>query len=57
MNNALPHQGWRNIKKYNLKLDAQILFEYRYMLKVLSMCWLAAFTEINIGSEKDKLDT
>lgn len=44
-------------KKYNLKLDAQILFEYRYMLKILSICWMAAFTEIDIESEIIKLNT
>jgi len=44
-------------KKYNLKLDAKILFEYRYMLKVLSICWIAAFTAINIESEIIKLNS
>jgi thiamine kinase-like enzyme len=42
-------------KKYNLKLDYQTLIEYRYMLKVLSICWMVAFTAINIESEIIKL--
>ncbi len=44
-------------KKYNLKLDTQILFEYRYMLKVLSICWMAVFTAIDIEPEIIKLNT
>ena len=43
--------------KDNLKLDALILFEYRYMLKVLSICWMAAFTVIDIEPEIIKLNT
>ena len=41
--------------KHNLKLVPEILFEYRYMLKVLSICWMAAFTKIDIENEIEKL--
>ena len=44
-------------KKCNLKLDAHTLSEYQYMLKVLSICWMAAFTAINIEPEITKLNT
>ena len=44
-------------KNYNLKLDPRILSEYRYMLKILSICWMAAFTAIDIESEIIKLNT
>jgi len=44
-------------EKCNLKLDAHTLSEYRYMLRVLSICWMAAFTAINIESEIIKLNT
>ena len=32
-----------------LNLDAEILTDYRFVLKVLSKCWMAAFTEIEPG--------
>lgn len=43
-------------KKPDQKLDPEILFEYRYMLKVLSICWMAAFSVIDIEPEIEKLN-
>ena len=43
-------------KNHNLELDPEILFEYRYILKVLSICWMAVFTESNIEPEIEKLN-
>ena len=43
-------------KKYNLKLDTEILSEYRYILQVLSICWMAVFTVFDIELEIEKLN-
>ena len=43
-------------KRHNLNLDTEILFEYRYLLKVLSICWMAAFTNIDLAGELEKLN-
>ena len=42
-------------RKFNTNLDIEILFEYRYMLKLLSICWMAVFTTIDIEQEIEKL--
>ena len=42
-------------RKFNINLDTEILFEYQYILKVLSICWMADFTQINIEPELEKL--
>lgn len=42
-------------KKTNQDLDSGILTDYRYLLSVLSICWMAAFTEHDISFELEKL--
>jgi len=43
-------------KNHSINLDPEILFDYRYMLGVLSICWMAAFTEVDIEDEIRKLN-
>ncbi len=39
------------------KTAQQLLADYRYVLQVLSICWLAAFTEIPIGRQIEKFSS
>ncbi len=38
-------------KIHNLALDAKILSDYRYMLGVLSICWMSAFSGVDVEDE------
>lgn len=37
------------------KSTQRLLFDYRYVLQVLSICWMAAFTETSIGRQIENL--
>ena len=38
-------------------MEIEILFEYRFVLNLLSICWMAAFTGIDPGPEIEKLNS
>jgi len=38
-------------KIHNPTLDAKTLSDYRYMLGVLSICWMAAFSGVDVEDE------